>query len=171
MDISFPDLIHLVGTWSGTGRAEYPTITPVDFREELVFEHNTKDPALHYVQRTWRVSGEPLFWESGFLIDKGGGIFELVSAQKSGRVEVLRGPAARSGDAALVLALRSIHIVNDGRMITSQRVFRITTAVIEYEHGMSTQTHPAMARHVRSRLERSLRRSDSQDLSAGPGAR
>jgi hypothetical protein len=33
-------LASLLGTWRGTGRGEYPTITPFDYGEEVRFTHH-----------------------------------------------------------------------------------------------------------------------------------
>ncbi len=60
------DLASLAGVWKGEGRAEYPTITPTEYREETVFSTNGKDPVVHYEQRTWIKSadennGQPVF--------------------------------------------------------------------------------------------------------------
>ena len=100
MGISISDLTYIAGTWEGSGHAEYPTIQPIDYREELIFTLNKKDLVIHYEQRTWIKSSderhnEPIFWESGFFIDKNNGLFDLVSAQKTGRMEILRGSARR----------------------------------------------------------------------------
>ena len=96
MAISFNDLAFIIGKWEGTGHAEYPTISSLDYTEELVFTINNKDAVIHYEQKTWVKSsderdGEPIFWESGFIIYNGNELFELVNTQKSGRVEILRG--------------------------------------------------------------------------------
>ena len=157
--VRLDDLLHLVGTWEGHGHAEYPTIDATDYREELVFEHNGKDPVLHYVQKTWKpIRGgraeEPIFWESGFLLDRGAGSFELVSAQKSGRVEVLRGPAVRGEDGVIALDLESASIVNDARVLASARRLGIAPDRIEYRLEMSLRTHPAVRLHLAARLMR-----------------
>lgn len=157
--IRLPDLIRLKGVWTGTGHAQYPTIQPADYREELVFTANDKDPVLHYEQRTWRAmagsqASEPLFWESGFLIDRGEGNFELVSAQRSGRVEVLRGKAVAEARNVIVIALSSVSIVNDERMLRSARTLRISPDALEYELEMATKTNPTMDTHLSARLTR-----------------
>ncbi|MDP2530023.1 MAG: FABP family protein [Candidatus Palauibacterales bacterium] len=159
MTVRLDDFLHLVGTWEGRGHAEYPTIDATDYREELVFEHDGKDPILHYVQKTWKPSGsgrmdEPIFWESGFLIDRDDGVFELVSAQKSGRVEVLRGSAVRGEDGAIALDLESVWIVNDDRVLASVRRLVIAPDRFDYRLEMSLRTHPAVRLHLAARLVR-----------------
>lgn len=160
LSLSIEELGFLVGTWSGTGHAEYPTIQPVEYLEELTFSVNEKDPVIHVEQKTWIESTdakarEPLFWESGFLIDKGSGIFELVSAQKSGRMEVLRGKARRMDPNTIELPLMSVSIVNDDRMIRSGRTLTFSPEKLYYELNMSTTANPSFQRHVAALLTKS----------------
>jgi hypothetical protein len=162
LSLSIDELAFLVGTWNGTGHAEYPTIQPAEYSEELTFTGNKKDPVIHFEQRTWIESTaggrEPLFWESGFLLDKGDGIFELVSAQKSGRMEVLRGKAKRTDANAFELRLMSVLIVNDDRMIRSGRTFAFSPDKLMYELSMSTTVNPAFQRHLAAQLTKMTRR-------------
>lgn len=158
MSVTINDLAFIVGKWEGTGLAEYPTIASVDYDEGMVFSRNDKDPVIHYEQRTWiRSSGEdngsPVFWESGFIIDKGDALFELVSAQRSGRIEILRGRAEES-DGGISINFSSVMISNDPRVIKSGRFFRFRENVIDYELLMSTTENPSFERHLRARLGR-----------------
>ena len=157
MTVSLADFAYIVGRWEGSGRAEYPTIAPLDYREELIFAANSKDSVIHFEQRTWIKSldtknDEPLFWESGFLIDKGSGLFELVSAQKSGRVEILRGKAERTNEGTLKLHLVSVAILNDDRMIRSGRLLHFQKETLEYELEMSTTKNVTYQKHLSARL-------------------
>ena len=152
------DLSFLVGVWKGRGRAEYPTIETAEYVEELVWRMNGKDPVLHYEQQTWfgtgsRDEGSPVFWESGFLIDKGNGSFELASAQKSGRMEILRGGISRE-NGGLVLNLESTTIVNDERMVRSSRHIRLQKEELSYELMMTTTSHRSHAIHLRAILKK-----------------
>lgn len=159
MTVAIADLRFLIGKWEGTGLAEYPTITPVDYDEGMVFTRNDMDPVIHYEQRTWINSsgednGKPVFWESGFIIDRGDGGFELVSAQKSGRVEVLKGSAKRSEGNAIEIDFSSEVISNDPKTVRSERKFRFLENVIDYELLMSTTGNPGFDRHLKARLRR-----------------
>ena len=159
MSVTISDFGFIIGKWEGTGIAEYPTIRAVDYDEGLVFTRNDKDHVIHYEQRTWIKSsgednGQPVFWESGFLIDKGDGVFELVSAQKSGRMELLRGQAKMSDGNGIELLLSSVIISNDPRTVKSGRKFRFLENVIDYELQMATSENPGYDRHLRARLRR-----------------
>lgn len=159
MTIAISDMGFIIGKWEGAGHAEYPTITSVDYEEGLVFTRNDKDPVIHYEQRTWIKSsgeddGRPVFWESGFIIDKGEGVFELVSAQRSGRVEILRGSAQRSNGNGIEIDFSSVMISNDPRTIKSGRRFRFLENIIDYELHMSTIENPGYDRHLKARLRR-----------------
>lgn len=83
----------LLGTWTGTGRGDYPTIDPFEYAETVSFTHIGK-PFLHYAQRTHRLdgpeAGTPLHSEAGFLRAVPDGI-ELVIAQPTGIVEIHTG--------------------------------------------------------------------------------
>ena len=156
MNISYKDLLHLTGEWEGKGHAEYPTIKPVNYREQLTLSYNGKDPVIHYEQSSWIISSdtkkeEPIFWESGFIIDIGNSSFELVSAQKSGRVEILRGKAERVNK-KIKLDLVSVKIVNDEKTIRSGRVFTFSKSDIEYELKMSISSNRAYQKHLSAKL-------------------
>lgn len=157
MSISIKDISCIIGKWKGIGHAEYPTIQPIDYSEELIFTKNEKDAVIHMEQRTWIKSGdhrngEPIFWESGFLLEREDGVFELAVAQKSGRVEILRCVARRGESMLFEFPFESTSIVNDNRVLRSGRKYSFSEHVLEYELMMSTAANPSYQHHLRCRL-------------------
>ena len=92
-----------------------------------MFSHNEKDAVIHYEQRDWIKSNgernnEFLSWESGFIIDKGDGISEMLCAHFSGRSELLKGSAQKRDNGRLKLKVKSHTILNDDRLVRSGRM-------------------------------------------------
>ena len=82
-------LAFLLGTWTGEGRGEYPTIEPFEYQETVTFEHFGK-PFVAYSQRTKGPEG-PLHTESGYFRPVADDRLELVMAQPTGVAEIHTG--------------------------------------------------------------------------------
>ena len=88
-----PDVAHLeflLGTWTGEGRGDYPTIDDFSYVEESTFGHVGK-PFLAYSQKTRGADGLPLHAEVGYLRPVGAMGLELVLAHPSGITEIQAG--------------------------------------------------------------------------------
>ncbi|MFN8018922.1 MAG: FABP family protein [Acidimicrobiales bacterium] len=148
-----PDLdpiADLVGTWSGTGTGEYPTIDDFAYVEELTFGHVGK-PFLSMVQRT-RDPGTaaPMHAESGYLRLPAPATVELVVAQPSGLVEVGTGTVGPGH-----LVVRSVvHATPTAKEVTAvERELRWGDDVLTYDLRMAAVGQP-MLHHLSAVLER-----------------
>jgi hypothetical protein len=144
-------LAGLIGTWSGRGHGEFPTIEPFDYLETVTIGHVGK-PFLSYQQRTRHPStGLPLHAEDGYWRVGGPGRVELLILQPTGLAEVLEGTVS-----AGTIRLRSSLV---GRTATAkdvsvvERDFAVNGDVFSYSVRMA-----AMGRPLTHHLEAELRR-------------
>lgn len=117
-------LAPLLGTWSGHGSGDYPTIEPFDYVEEVVFGHVGK-PFLTYSQRTRSPEGAPLHAEAGYLRVPADGRVELVLAHPSGITEIDEGTFSVAVG-ALVIQVASTSI---GRTTSAKEVVGLERSI------------------------------------------
>jgi hypothetical protein len=139
------ELAFLIGTWTGSGHGEYPTIEPFDYHEEITITPLPGKPALVYHQRTRRPdSGEPLHSETGYFRWGGAGRAELVLASPTGIVEIhggsidgthlhLRSLVVEGAPTAVEVTDVERHIQVDGDLMT----YRMSMAAV----GQALQVH------------------------------
>jgi hypothetical protein len=144
-------LAFLLGTWTGEGEGEYPTIQPFRYREEIRFSHNGK-PFLAYQQKTQaQDDGRPLHSEMGFLRAAQDQSLEFVIAQGIGLAEVDVG----SIDGTRI-ELRSTFV---GRAPTAKAVTGVRRVIwlegdqLRYELAME-MTEVPLSHHLSARLTR-----------------
>lgn len=148
-------LAPLVGTWTGRGHGHYPTVTPFDYVETLVFEHVGK-PFLAFSQRTKAVDdGRPLHAEQGYLRVSGSGRAELVLAHPMGIVEVQEGTIETADETiTLVLASTLIGLTGSAKQVDAvERTMRFSGDTLEYTLNMAAVGHP-MHHHLSATLVR-----------------
>ncbi len=146
---------ELVGTWTGTGSGQYPTIESFRYRETTEIVERDDHPALRFEQRAYRLTadGEVVsHWETGLLRLSSDGSARLHDAQ-GGRSETMAGHWRRDGRAWLI-SLTSTGYAGDDRVVASTREFRVRPAELEYEMRMETTATRRMSLHLSATLSK-----------------
>jgi hypothetical protein len=147
---------NLLGSWSGTGLGEYPTIEPFDYLETVTFGHVGK-PFLTYTQRTRssRVPPLPLHAEAGYWRFPAAGRVEIVLAHPTGIVEVQEGTLEMSGGAIRVeVAATTIVGTATAKPISAvSRSFLFDGDTLSYDVSMAAVGQP-FQHHLSATLRR-----------------
>jgi hypothetical protein len=144
-------LAFLIGSWSGSGAGEYPSIEPFSYTETVTFGHVGK-PFLAYQQRTARVpDGFPLHAESGYWRAPGAGVVELVLAHPTGIVEVYDGTATGTRLDLRTLLVGRTPTAKDVTML--ERTFEVDGDVMRYTVRMAATGHE-LTHHLAAELHR-----------------
>ena len=153
-----PDLIALaplVGTWSGSGRGEYPTIESFGYAETIEFGHVGK-PFLAYAQHTSAADdGRPHHAERGYWRVPSPGRIELVLAHPTGVVEVYEGTLSENEDGFdLDLETTTIGLTASAKEVTAmRRRFRLRGDELAYDVDMAAVGQP-LQHHLAATLRR-----------------
>lgn len=150
----------LVGTWSGTGRGEYPTTEPFDYAESVTFGHVGK-PFLSYVQRTRSIGeagrpGQPMHAESGYWRFPAAGHVEVVLSHPTGVTEIEEGTIELGLDGAVLIELRTttVSLTSTAKSVTGlERTIRLAGDRLDYEVRMAAVGVP-MQHHLTATLHR-----------------
>jgi hypothetical protein len=144
-------LAELIGTWTGSGRGDYPTISAFSYAEEVRISHVGK-PFLAYAQRTWSpVDGAPLHSESGYWRPQPDRSIEMVLAHPFGVVEISEGriewPEITVSSVALVATTTGSEVER------IRRTLRLSRDRLTYTVDMAASGHP-LQRHLEAALTR-----------------
>lgn len=140
----------LLGTWSGAGVGDYPTIEPFRYEETVTFSHVGK-PFVIYNQRTASPDGRPLHCEAGYLRIPRSGRAELVVCHPTGIVEVDEGTF---DGRTLRLASRSLGSTATAKEVTAiERDVDVTGDLVTYALRMAAVGRPLL-HHLSGELRR-----------------
>lgn len=148
-------LAPLLGTWTGQGAGEYPTIEPFGYVEEVTFGHVGK-PFLTYGQAT-RASddGRPLHAETGYVRVPSPGRVEWMLAHPTGITEIEEGTLSVSGTMITMdLMATTIGLTNSAKEVTAlRRSIRVDGDELTYTLQMSAVGQP-LQHHLAATLHR-----------------
>ena len=149
-------LVWLLGTWTGSGKGDYPGIEPYDYQQELVFPQDGR-PFLHYFSRSWVVdeNGEKVrdaAQETGFLRCPEVGKVEMVLAHNTGISEIWYGNAE---DGKIELRTAGVAFTETAREVTGgHRLYGNVEGDLLYAYDMEAEGKELQP-HLWARLKRS----------------
>ena len=143
----------LVGTWTGRGRGDYPTIEGFEYDEEITIAALGAKPMLRYSQLTWRAgTREPLHSETGYLRPIAGDTAELVIAQPTGITEIHTGSI--DGKSIVFRSTSVGRAPSAKEVVTVERRIEVHDGRFTYELLMGAVGQPHQF-HLEAALERS----------------
>ena len=145
-------LAHLLGTWRGSGRGEYPNVENFSYEEEVTFTHSGR-PVLVYRQRTWHPeTGRAMHSEAGYWRPQPGGAIEMVVAHSFGVTEISEG---RIEGHRIEVQTKSLASSTTAKTIKAlARSFEVDGDVLTYELKMAYDDVP-LQHHLGAELKRS----------------
>ena len=145
----------LVGTWTGAGSGEYPTIASFDYTETITFAHVGK-PFFAYTQKTNAVDdGRGLHVETGYWRFPSPVKAEFVVAHPTGIVEVEEGKFVPSETGGRFY----LHTTTIGRTESAKKVDALARVFdVDGDSMHYTVTMAAVGRPIQHHLSATLQR-------------
>jgi hypothetical protein len=149
-------LAPLLGTWTGRGAGEYPTIESFGYLEEIAFGHVGK-PFLTYGQKTKSddETGRPLHAEVGFVRAPSPGRVEWMLAHPTGIAEIEEGTLTVDGTTIVMeLTTTAVGLTATAKDVTSLgRSIRVDGDVLTYVLRLGAVGQP-LQHHLGATLRR-----------------
>ncbi|UQI45274.1 FABP family protein [Streptomyces sp. HU2014] len=147
----------LLGTWTGRGRGEYPTLADAfTYAQEVTFSHDGR-PFLHYEARAWLLDADgaplrPSARESGWWRLQPEGRVEALITQPTGIAEISVGRAAAG---AVDLATREVALAPTAKRVdaTRRRYTLTDEGTLDFAHDLAAVGQP-LRHHLSARLRR-----------------
>ncbi|APE20197.1 MULTISPECIES: nitrobindin family protein [Streptomyces] len=151
----------LLGTWTGTGRGEYPTLAEdFTYAQEVTFSHDGR-PFLHYEARAWLTGADgaplrPAARESGWWRLKPEGLIEALITQPTGIAEIMVG---RVEDGAVDLTTHTVALAPTAKHVeATRRRYTLTDGdTLDFVHDLA-----AVGQRLQHHLSARLRREDGK---------
>ncbi|MEO3974859.1 FABP family protein [Streptomyces sp. CAU 1734] len=159
-------LLGFLGTWTGRGRGEYPTLAEdFAYAQEVTFSHDGR-PFLHYEARAWLLGpdGAPLrpsARESGWWRMQPEGRVEALITQPTGIAEISAGHAA---DGTADLTTHQVARTTTAKEVSAtRRRYTLTDAdTLDFRHDLAAIGRP-LQHHLSARLRRGAAGRDAPE--------
>ncbi|GHH52775.1 FABP family protein [Streptomyces candidus] len=150
-------VLGLLGTWSGRGSGEYPTLAEdFTYAQEVTFSHDGR-PFLHYEARAWLIDADgtplrPSARESGWWRLRPDGRIEALITQPTGIAEIAIGHAA---EGTVDLATREVALAPTAKQVdaTRRRYTLTDDGTLAFVHDLAAVGQP-LQHHLAAQLHR-----------------
>ncbi|MFJ9173385.1 FABP family protein [Streptomyces sp. NPDC102360] len=150
-------VLGLLGSWSGRGRGEYPTLDgDFTYAQEVTFSHDGR-PFLRYEARAWLIDADdapvrPAARESGWWRIQPEGRIEALITQPTGIAEIMVGAVT---DGTVELASHHVALSPTAKQVdSSKRRYTFADSVtLSFTHDMAAVGRPSQ-HHLSAQLRR-----------------